>query len=55
MITEKQYLESKISDTRAKNQNLRRIIQNTFSNRECFTFVRPVLDEQDLQKLGDSQ
>ena len=57
MITEKEYLESalenKIGDdeiTTEKNR-VRNLIKTYFPDRDCFTMVRPVEKESDLQNL----
>lgn len=50
-MTTKDYLESKISNSKFKDKPERRVILETFQRRECFTLVRPVLD-QHLKFLG---
>jgi hypothetical protein len=51
MMTPKDYLESKISNSKFKDKPERRVILETFHRRECFTLVRPVQD-QHLKFLG---
>jgi hypothetical protein len=38
-------------DTRASSPQIRRSIASLFPNRDCFTLVRPVNDEKQLQQL----
>ena len=51
-MTTKEYLESRISNSKFKDKLSRRVILQTFHRRECFTLVRPVLDEKKLKFLG---
>lgn len=53
-ITKTEYLESKISNIKNKDGLSRKIINQTFARRECFTLVRPVQDDRLLTKLGVS-
>jgi hypothetical protein len=46
MMTTKEYLESRISNSKFKDKLSRRVILQTFHHRECFTLVRPVKDER---------
>lgn len=39
------------SDTIEKKNRIRRLIVNFFKDRDCFTMVRPIEDEKDLQVL----
>jgi hypothetical protein len=53
-LTEDQYLEMALAETRtsdSKNQT-RALIKRFFTDRECLTFVRPLLDESGLQNLS---
>lgn len=51
-MTTKEYLESRISNSKFKDKLSRRVILQTFHRRECFTLVRPVTDERQLKNLG---
>ena len=51
-MSTKEYLESKISGSKFKDDFSRRVIQQTFQRRECFTLVRPIFDERQLKYLG---
>ena len=53
-MSENEYMESKISNSKFKNQRTREIIKQTFKQRECFTLVRPVQDDKLLKLLGVS-
>jgi hypothetical protein len=53
-ITTKTYLENCLSsqtgDSEIRNK-IRTSIRNAFRNRDCFTFVRPLTNEEELQYL----
>ena len=57
VITEKQYLEKALENVPGNNEiieeknRVRRLIRTYFPERDCFTMVRPVEDEKDLQNL----
>ena len=64
VISSKQYLENALreqrgtSDAVEKKNKIRRLIQNYFREKDCFTMIRPTEDEKDLQnvqRLDDSQ
>ena len=64
VISSKQYLENALkeqrgtSDAAEKKNKIRRLIQNYFKEKDCFTMIRPTEDERDLQNvqsLDDSQ
>jgi hypothetical protein len=40
------------SDATEKKNRIRRLVRNFFPDRDCFTLVRPVEDEQQLQTLS---
>ena len=56
-ITEKQYLEKALENVPGNNEiiqeknRVRKLIRTYFPERDCFTMVRPVEDEKDLQNL----
>jgi len=56
-ISQKQYLENSLqpqkgnSDAIEEKNRIRRMIKQFFKDRDCFTMVRPVENELDLQKL----
>ena len=56
-ISQKQYLESALqpqkgnSDAIEQKNRIRRMIKQFFKDRDCFTMVRPVENEKDLQNL----
>ena len=56
-ITSRQYLEQSlelqpgVSDEVEKSNRVRRLISSFFRDRDCYTLVRPLTDESDLQKL----
>ena len=56
-ITEKQYLEKALENVSGNNEiieeknRVRKLIRAYFPERDCFTMVRPVEDEKDLQNL----
>ena len=63
-ITPRQYLENALatqkgfSDSVEQKNRIRRLIKQVFSERDCFTMVRPVETEshlQSLQTMSDSQ
>jgi len=52
-ISEKEYLENaltQVSREESKNE-IRKAIMNAFTDRDCMTLVRPVVDEEELQEL----
>ena len=57
VITEKQYLEKALEQVPGNNEiideknRVRRLIRTYFPERDCFTMVRPVEKEKDLQNL----
>ena len=57
VITEKQYLEKALENVPGNNEiieeknRVRRLIRTYFPERDCFTMVRPVEKEKDLQNL----
>ena len=57
VITEKQYLEKALENVPGNNEiieeknRVRRLIRTYFPERDCFTMVRPVENEKDLQNL----
>lgn len=57
-INPTQYLENALNDKSAisksndQNKQIRRALLNFFLYRDCFTLVRPVVEETDLQKLN---
>ena len=57
VITEKQYLEKALENVPGNNEiiqeknRVRKLIRTYFPERDCFTMVRPVEDEKDLQNL----
>ena len=58
-ITEKQYLEKALENVKGEDKNeiikeknrVRKLIRAYFPERDCFTMVRPVENEKDLQNL----
>ena len=48
-----EYMESKLSNSKFKDQYDRKIIQQTFPERECFTLVMPVFDISQLKYLSE--
>ena len=56
-ITEKQYLEKALENVNGNNEiiqeknRVRKLIRTYFPERDCFTMVRPVENEKDLQNL----
>ena len=56
-ITEKQYLEKALENISGNNEiieeknRVRKLIRTYFPERDCFTMVRPVENEKDLQNL----
>ena len=58
-ITEKQYLEKALENVNGEDENeiikeknrVRKLIRTYFPERDCFTMVRPVENEKDLQNL----
>ena len=56
-ITEKQYLEKALEHVNGSNEiideknRVRKLIRTYFPERDCFTMVRPVENEKDLQNL----
>lgn len=58
-ITSKQYLENAlqqrggISDEIEHKNRIRRLIQNFFRERDCYTLVRPLTDEENLKRLDE--
>ena len=56
-ITEKQYLEKALENVNGNNEiikeknRVRKLIRTYFPERDCFTLVRPVENEKDLQNL----
>jgi len=56
-ITQKEYLESAIqqqkggSDQIETKNRIRRLVKHFFNDRDCFTMVRPVEEERELQNL----
>jgi hypothetical protein len=57
-ITQKEYLEMSLKDQKGssdaieKKNRIRRYVRNFFQERECFTLVRPVEEESQLQSLS---
>ena len=55
-ITPKEYLEEVLENTKnlsdPKNK-IRKLIKTYFKDRDCYTLVRPMLDEKNLQKMED--
>lgn len=57
-ITQREYLEMSLKDQRGtsdaaeKKNRIRRLVRGFFSDRDCFTLVRPMEDESQLQRLG---
>ena len=57
VITEKQYLEKALENVNGNNEviqeknRVRKLIRAYFPERDCFTMVRPVENEKDLQNL----
>ncbi len=57
-ITPKEYLENALSEQRGvtdiiENKNrIRRLLKYFFKERDCYTLVRPVEDEEKLQRLN---
>ena len=59
VITEKQYLEKALENVNGEEENeiikeknrVRKLIRTYFPERDCFTMVRPVENEKDLQNL----
>lgn len=53
-LTPNKYLEQSLSpqagDSEVRNK-IRQSIRSSFVNRTCFTFVRPLTNEEELQKL----
>jgi hypothetical protein len=63
-MTSREYIESALvnqkgaSDQVEQKNRIRRLIKQVFPDRDCFTMVRPVEDEtqlQNLQKMDDSK
>ena len=55
-ITPKQYLEKVLEGTKNSNDpknKIRRLIKSYFKDRDCFTMVRPLTNENQLQSLED--
>lgn len=56
-ITSREYLENALmpqkgfSETIENKNRIRRMIQSFFKDRDCYTLIRPLLDEGDLQNL----
>jgi hypothetical protein len=53
-ISSSQYLELALSTEHLKETQktqLRKVINQAFSQRECFTLIKPMIDEQKLQSL----
>ena len=56
-ITEKQYLEKALENVNGNNEiineknRVRKLIRTYFPERDCFTLVRPIESEKDLQNL----
>ena len=58
-ITEKQYLEKALENVNGEDENeiireknrVRKLIRTYFPERDCFTMVRPIENEKDLQNL----
>jgi hypothetical protein len=56
-LTSKEYLERAItmqkgfSDSVESKNRIRRLLQTFFKERDCFTMVRPLMDEENLQNL----
>ena len=57
-LTSKEYLEACLSnqygDLEVRNK-IRNSIKHAFTNRNCYVFVRPLLDETSLQNLDDME
>ena len=57
-LTSKEYLEACLSnqfgDSEVRNK-IRNSIKQAFVNRDCYVFVRPLLDEKSLQNLDDME
>ena len=60
-LTAKDYLEKALqsqkgfSDTVEEKNRIRRLLKDFFKDRECFTLVRPVSNESDLQNLEEKE
>ena len=58
-ISSKEYLDNSIklhngiSDEIQKKNRIRRVITQFFKDRDCYTLVRPLLNEEDLNKLEE--
>ena len=53
LITAKEYLEIALNEQKNEEKNyVRNVIKNYFKERDCFTIVRPVENESDLQRLN---
>ena len=57
-ISPKQYLEKVLEGTKQKNASdpknkIRKLIKSYFKDRDCFTMVRPLTNEHQLQSLED--
>jgi hypothetical protein len=56
-INSKEYLESALKEQKGNSENtekknkIRRLILNFFTDRDCYTMVRPTEEEKDLQNL----
>ena len=56
-LTSKEYLEKALtiqkgfSDSVESKNRIRRLLQTFFKERDCFTMVRPLMDEENLQNL----
>jgi ribonuclease P protein component len=57
-ITSKDYLELALSDAKGfsdsveQKNRIRRLLRTFFKERDCFTMIRPLLDEENLQNLN---
>ena len=52
LITAKEYLENALNAKNEEKNYVRNVIKNYFKERDCFTIVRPVENESDLQRLN---
>ena len=55
-ITPKEYLEKVLEGTKSSNDpknKIRKLIKTYFKDRDCFTMVRPLTNEKQLQNLED--
>jgi hypothetical protein len=57
VITSKEYFENALQQQKGSSDNvetknrIRRLIKHFFKDRDCYTLVRPVEEEKELQKL----